>query len=169
MGEQRSQETPGSAGGGHSEVTLFSRKRSHKLVKRFVNRRRNKWFILAPVAEFRISLCAFDFFQYWCLMCILVSSQWFNHVVVSLTGRHTLWRCLQSTVTPVLASMLEVMDRYANLDLLSDDRPSPGLMKLWLEILADSQVLNLTPVQKPRYCVLPFLYDSHSEFNQHKA
>uniref|UniRef100_A0A3Q2W9T3 RING-type E3 ubiquitin transferase n=1 Tax=Haplochromis burtoni TaxID=8153 RepID=A0A3Q2W9T3_HAPBU len=70
------------------------------------------------------------------------------------TLRHTLWRCLQSTVTPILASMLEVMDRYANLDLLSDDRTGPGLIQLWLDILGDSQVLQLTPPQKQRYFVL---------------
>ncbi|KAM6964707.1 E3 ubiquitin-protein ligase rnf213-beta [Tautogolabrus adspersus] len=63
------------------------------------------------------------------------------------TLRHTLWRCLQSTVTPILASMLEMMDRYANLDLLSDDRLSWGLMKFWLDIFADSQILDLTPLQ----------------------
>ncbi|XP_067343642.1 E3 ubiquitin-protein ligase rnf213-beta isoform X4 [Channa argus] len=63
------------------------------------------------------------------------------------TLRHTLWRRLQSTVTPILASMLEVMDRYGNLDLLSDDRLSQGLIKLWLDILADSQILDLTPPQ----------------------
>lgn len=71
--------------------------------------------------------------------------------------RHTLWRCLQSTVTPILASMLEVMDRYANLDLLSDDRTGPGLIQLWLDILGDSQVLQLTPPQKQRYFALPLL------------
>ncbi|XP_049419183.1 E3 ubiquitin-protein ligase rnf213-beta isoform X2 [Epinephelus fuscoguttatus] len=65
------------------------------------------------------------------------------------TLRHTLWRCLQSTVTPILANMLEVMDRYANLDLLSDDRLSQGLIKLWLDILADSQIVSLTPHQNP--------------------
>ncbi|XP_076616648.1 E3 ubiquitin-protein ligase rnf213-beta isoform X2 [Chaetodon auriga] len=65
------------------------------------------------------------------------------------TLRHTLWRCLQSTVTPTLASMLEVMDRYANLDLLSDGRLSQGQIRLWLDILADSQVLDLTPLQNP--------------------
>ncbi|KAF3854020.1 hypothetical protein F7725_014708 [Dissostichus mawsoni] len=65
------------------------------------------------------------------------------------TWRHTLWRCLQSTVTPILANMLEVMDRYANLDLLSGDRLSEGLIKLWLDILADSQSLGLTTVQNP--------------------
>ncbi|XP_070782783.1 E3 ubiquitin-protein ligase rnf213-beta [Enoplosus armatus] len=65
------------------------------------------------------------------------------------TLRHTLWRFLQSTVTPVLASMLEVMDRYANLDLLSSDRLSQGLLKLWLDILADSQIVELMPNQNP--------------------
>ncbi|XP_073346346.1 E3 ubiquitin-protein ligase rnf213-beta [Pagrus major] len=63
------------------------------------------------------------------------------------TLRHTLWRCLQSTVTPTLANMLEVMDRYANLDLLSEGRLGQGLLKLWLDILADSQILDLTAPQ----------------------
>ncbi len=88
---------------------------------------------------------------------------------VSLTDRHALWSCLQSTVTPILASMLEVMDRYANLDLLSDDRLSQGLIKLWLDILADSQTLDLTPLPNPRYCGLRLLCNSHSEYNEQKA
>lgn len=74
-----------------------------------------------------------------------------DSTVLSLCGRHTLWRCLQSTVTPVLANMLEVMDRYANLDMLSGDRLSQRLVQLWLDILEDSKVLDLTPPQKPRY------------------
>ncbi|XP_043958780.1 E3 ubiquitin-protein ligase rnf213-beta isoform X1 [Gambusia affinis] len=65
------------------------------------------------------------------------------------TLRHTLWRCLQSTVTPVLASILEVIDRYSNLDLLTGDRLSPGLFKLWIDILADLQVLHLAPPSNP--------------------
>ncbi|AWP18160.1 putative E3 ubiquitin-protein ligase RNF213-like [Scophthalmus maximus] len=65
------------------------------------------------------------------------------------TLRHTLWRRLQSAVIPILASMLEAMDRFANLDLLSDQTLSRGLTTLWLDILADSQVLDLTPLQKP--------------------
>uniref|UniRef100_A0A3Q2ZEQ8 RING-type E3 ubiquitin transferase n=1 Tax=Kryptolebias marmoratus TaxID=37003 RepID=A0A3Q2ZEQ8_KRYMA len=51
------------------------------------------------------------------------------------TLRHTLWRCLQATVTPILASMLEVLDRYSNLDLVSEDRLSPGLIQLWMDLL----------------------------------
>uniref|UniRef100_A0A3P8SYM7 RING-type E3 ubiquitin transferase n=1 Tax=Amphiprion percula TaxID=161767 RepID=A0A3P8SYM7_AMPPE len=62
---------------------------------------------------------------------------------------HTLWRCLQSTVMPILANMLEFMDRYGNLDLLSDDRLSQGLIQLWLDILEDSQSLHRTPFQNP--------------------
>lgn len=67
-----------------------------------------------------------------------------------LYGRHSLWRYLQSTVTPILANMLEVMDRYANLDQLSDDRLSEGRINLWLDIFADSQILDLTPHQNTR-------------------
>lgn len=78
--------------------------------------------------------------------------------MLSLSGRHTLWRYLQSTVTPILASMLEVMDRYGSLDQLSDDRLSQGLVKLWLDILADLQTLDPTPLQNPRYCQLLPLY-----------
>uniref|UniRef100_A0A3B5AGX5 RING-type E3 ubiquitin transferase n=1 Tax=Stegastes partitus TaxID=144197 RepID=A0A3B5AGX5_9TELE len=66
-----------------------------------------------------------------------------NLTVLSFSGRHTLWRCLQSTVTPILATMLEVMDRYGNLDLLSDDRLSQGLIQLWLDILEDSMNSSL--------------------------
>uniref|UniRef100_A0A3Q3EUN5 RING-type E3 ubiquitin transferase n=1 Tax=Labrus bergylta TaxID=56723 RepID=A0A3Q3EUN5_9LABR len=53
----------------------------------------------------------------------------YSNVESALVWIHTLWRCLQSTVTPILASMFEMMDRYANLDLLSDDQFSWGLMK----------------------------------------
>lgn len=47
------------------------------------------------------------------------------------------------------------MDRFANLDLLSSGKLSQGLVKLWLNILADSQILDLTASQKPRYCGTP--------------
>nr|XP_046210346.1 E3 ubiquitin-protein ligase rnf213-beta isoform X1 [Oncorhynchus gorbuscha]XP_046210347.1 E3 ubiquitin-protein ligase rnf213-beta isoform X1 [Oncorhynchus gorbuscha]XP_046210348.1 E3 ubiquitin-protein ligase rnf213-beta isoform X1 [Oncorhynchus gorbuscha] len=63
------------------------------------------------------------------------------------TLRHTLWRCLQSTLTPVLAYMVEVLDRDANLDLLISAGLSQALIQLWLDILADRQILDLTPPQ----------------------
>lgn len=72
-------------------------------------------------------------------------------VFLHLSARHTLWRHLQGVVTPLLASMVEVMDRFANLELLSDGNLSCGLVELWLNILADSQILDLTASQKPRY------------------
>ncbi|XP_036391600.1 E3 ubiquitin-protein ligase rnf213-beta-like [Megalops cyprinoides] len=63
------------------------------------------------------------------------------------TLRHTLWRCLQSTLTPVLAQVLGVLDRDANLDLLCCSGVSQGLRKLWLDILEDPQTLDLTQPQ----------------------
>ncbi|XP_020567705.1 E3 ubiquitin-protein ligase rnf213-beta isoform X2 [Oryzias latipes] len=63
------------------------------------------------------------------------------------TLRHTLWRCLQSSVMPLLAGMLEVMDRYSNLELLSTRRLSGGLLRLWVDILADSQILHHSPLK----------------------
>ncbi|XP_031417458.1 E3 ubiquitin-protein ligase rnf213-beta isoform X2 [Clupea harengus] len=60
------------------------------------------------------------------------------------TLRHTLWRCLQSTLTPVLARILEVLDRNANLDLAYCAGLSEGLIDFWLDILDDKQILDLT-------------------------
>lgn len=54
-------------------------------------------------------------------------------------------------MTPLLANILEVVDRFANLDLFAEGKLSQGLEKLWLDILADSQILDLTVSQKPRY------------------
>ncbi|KAJ3608504.1 hypothetical protein NHX12_025551 [Muraenolepis orangiensis] len=65
------------------------------------------------------------------------------------TLRHTVWRCLQSRVTPVLASVVEVLDRGANLDLLLGGRLSPGLTGLWLDVFSDAQILDLTAPQTP--------------------
>uniref|UniRef100_A0A3B3CNS2 RING-type domain-containing protein n=1 Tax=Oryzias melastigma TaxID=30732 RepID=A0A3B3CNS2_ORYME len=60
---------------------------------------------------------------------------------------HTLWRCLQSSVIPHLASMLEVLDRYSNLELLSNSGLNISLLHLWVDILADSQILHLSPLK----------------------
>lgn len=38
------------------------------------------------------------------------------------------------------------------MDLLSDERLSQGLRKLWLDILADTQILELPSAQNTRYC-----------------
>ncbi|XP_072523911.1 E3 ubiquitin-protein ligase rnf213-beta [Salminus brasiliensis] len=63
------------------------------------------------------------------------------------TLRHTLWRCLQGVLTPVLARVLEVLDRDSNLDLLYDARLSEGLIQFWLDIFSDQHILDLTPPQ----------------------
>uniref|UniRef100_A0A3P9MK09 RZ-type domain-containing protein n=1 Tax=Oryzias latipes TaxID=8090 RepID=A0A3P9MK09_ORYLA len=69
------------------------------------------------------------------------------------TLRHTLWRCLQSSVMPLLAGILEVMDRYSNLELLSTRRLSGGLLRLWVDILADSQILHHSPLKNQEVLV----------------
>ncbi|KAL7869589.1 hypothetical protein AOLI_G00135770 [Acnodon oligacanthus] len=60
------------------------------------------------------------------------------------TLRHTLWRCLQGVLTPVLARVLEVLDRDSNLDLLYDAGLSEGLIQFWLDIFSDEQILDLS-------------------------
>ncbi|XP_036427896.1 E3 ubiquitin-protein ligase rnf213-beta isoform X2 [Colossoma macropomum] len=60
------------------------------------------------------------------------------------TLRHTLWRCLQGVLTPVLARVLEILDRDSNLDLLYDAGLSEGLIQFWLDIFSDEQILDLS-------------------------
>lgn len=65
--------------------------------------------------------------------------------------RFTLWRCLQSDLTPILAHILEVLDRDANLDLAYCAGLSEGMIDLWLNILEDKQILELTILQTSGY------------------
>ncbi|XP_051530047.1 E3 ubiquitin-protein ligase rnf213-beta-like isoform X2 [Myxocyprinus asiaticus] len=60
------------------------------------------------------------------------------------TLRHTLWRSAQCVLTPVLARVLEVLDRDHNLNLLYGENLSEGLVKFWLDIFEDQQLLDLT-------------------------
>ncbi|XP_076154175.1 E3 ubiquitin-protein ligase rnf213-beta isoform X2 [Alosa pseudoharengus] len=66
------------------------------------------------------------------------------------TLRHTLWRCLLSTLTPILARILEVLDRDANLDLAYSAGLSEELIDFWLDIFDDKQILDLTFSQTSR-------------------
>lgn len=58
--------------------------------------------------------------------------------------RHTLWRCLQGVLTPILAHILEVLDRDSNLDLVYGAGLSEGLVQLWLDIFDDGQILDFS-------------------------
>lgn len=155
MGEQRSQETSGTAGGGNSQVRLFHSKTLKEMGLLVIY-----WFLVCFLTV--SSQCAFSLRsrarfpvpRWWHFICTL-------HILFCcpkdliqfsffLCNRHTLWRHLQSTVTPLLASMVEVMDRFANLDLLTDRSLSQGLLNLWLDILDDPQILDPTPLQKSR-------------------
>uniref|UniRef100_A0A4X1UID3 E3 ubiquitin-protein ligase RNF213 n=1 Tax=Sus scrofa TaxID=9823 RepID=A0A4X1UID3_PIG len=64
------------------------------------------------------------------------------------TFRHTLWKRVQSTVTPLLASMISFIDRDGNLELLaSPDSPS-WARDLWMFIFSDVKLLNIPVVTR---------------------
>lgn len=65
--------------------------------------------------------------------------------------RHTLWRFLQGFLTPVLAQVLEVLDRDCNLNLLYGEGLSEGLAQFWLDIFENQQLLDLNLSQNARY------------------
>ncbi|KAA0724979.1 E3 ubiquitin-protein ligase rnf213-beta [Triplophysa tibetana] len=66
-----------------------------------------------------------------------------NHEALQEGGtlRHTLWRHLQGILCPLLARVLEVLDRDCNLGLLYG--LSDGLVQFWLDIFQDQQLLDL--------------------------
>lgn len=68
-----------------------------------------------------------------------------------LIHRHTLWRCLQGVLTPILARILEVLDRDSNLDLVYGAGLNEGLVQFWLDIFDDGQILDLPVPQNSRY------------------
>ncbi|XP_060751752.1 E3 ubiquitin-protein ligase rnf213-beta isoform X2 [Tachysurus vachellii] len=79
------------------------------------------------------------------------SADWVNRQIMKRealqeggTLRHTLWRCLQGVLTPILARMLEVLDRDCNLDLVYGAGLSEGLVQFWLDIFDDGQILDLS-------------------------
>ncbi|XP_047673206.1 E3 ubiquitin-protein ligase rnf213-beta isoform X2 [Tachysurus fulvidraco] len=79
------------------------------------------------------------------------SGDWVNRQIMKRealqeggTLRHTLWRCLQGVLTPILAHMLEVLDRDCNLDLVYCTGLSEGLVQFWLDIFDDGQILDLS-------------------------
>lgn len=82
----------------------------------------------------------------------MIELKWINtsFFVSFFSDRHTLWRCLQTALTPVLARVLEVLDRDANLDLAYCAGLSDGLIGLWLDIASDQQILDLTLIHTSR-------------------
>ncbi|KAM3618897.1 uncharacterized protein V6R79_000067 [Siganus canaliculatus] len=57
------------------------------------------------------------------------------------TFLHTLWRKIQAVVTPLLATLVSVIDRDCNLDLLLEK--NDDITKLWLEIFAKKEMLQV--------------------------
>uniref|UniRef100_A0A8C4L8F9 E3 ubiquitin-protein ligase RNF213 n=1 Tax=Equus asinus asinus TaxID=83772 RepID=A0A8C4L8F9_EQUAS len=59
------------------------------------------------------------------------------------TFRHTLWKRVQGTVTPLLASMISFIDRDGNLELLTRPDAPSWARDLWMFIFSDIKLLNI--------------------------
>ncbi|XP_062976189.1 E3 ubiquitin-protein ligase RNF213-like [Elgaria multicarinata webbii] len=59
------------------------------------------------------------------------------------TFRHTLWKRVQSVVTPFLAYIVSVLDRDCNLDLLVNPTTENCVKDLWMFIFSDQKLLNI--------------------------
>lgn len=57
--------------------------------------------------------------------------------------RHTLWKRVQGAVTPLLASMVAVIDRDSNLELLARPDAPAWAQELWMFIFSDVNLLNI--------------------------
>ncbi|KAM9596356.1 E3 ubiquitin-protein ligase RNF213-like isoform 2-T2 [Trichechus inunguis] len=62
------------------------------------------------------------------------------------TFRHTLWKRVQTAVTPLLASMISFIDRDGNLELLIKPDFPPWARDLWMFIFSDIKLLNIPSV-----------------------
>ncbi|XP_023412590.2 E3 ubiquitin-protein ligase RNF213 isoform X4 [Loxodonta africana] len=63
------------------------------------------------------------------------------------TFRHTLWKRVQTVVTPLLASMISFIDRDGNLELLIKPDFPPWARDLWMFIFSDVKLLDIPPVR----------------------
>ncbi|XP_073901038.1 E3 ubiquitin-protein ligase RNF213 isoform X4 [Castor canadensis] len=59
------------------------------------------------------------------------------------TFRHTLWKRVQGVVTPLLASMISVIDRDGNLELLTRPDSPAWARDLWMFIFSDTKLLHI--------------------------
>ncbi|KAM4802762.1 E3 ubiquitin-protein ligase RNF213-like [Urocitellus parryii] len=59
------------------------------------------------------------------------------------TFRHTLWKRVQSVVTPLLASMISLIDRDGNLELLIRPDSPAWARDLWMFIFSNTKLLNI--------------------------
>ncbi|KAF6091974.1 hypothetical protein HJG60_000149 [Phyllostomus discolor] len=59
------------------------------------------------------------------------------------TFRHTLWKRVQGAVTPLLASMISVIDRDGNLELLAVPEVPSWTRDLWMFIFSDLKLLSI--------------------------
>ncbi|XP_034002602.1 E3 ubiquitin-protein ligase rnf213-alpha-like isoform X2 [Trematomus bernacchii] len=75
------------------------------------------------------------------------------------TFLHTLWRKIQAVVTPLLATLVSVIDRDCNLELLLNE--CDDIRNLWLEIFGSKQMLHV-PFKRVESNSSVLMVQSHS-------
>ncbi|XP_013361468.1 PREDICTED: E3 ubiquitin-protein ligase RNF213 isoform X2 [Chinchilla lanigera] len=66
------------------------------------------------------------------------------------TFRHTLWKRVQGAITPLLASMIALLDRDTNLELLAQSDLPTWTRDLWMFIFSDDKLLDIPLVHNMR-------------------
>ncbi|XP_077980164.1 E3 ubiquitin-protein ligase rnf213-alpha-like [Glandiceps talaboti] len=97
-----------------------------------------------------------------------LASQWLSReavtgekVQVHGTFRRAIWQSLVGTVTPLLAEVIAFSDRNDNLDLIKMAKPNSWVHRLWLEILRNpnlselSYEMFLSQVKKAQKDIIP--------------
>ncbi|KAM5170405.1 E3 ubiquitin-protein ligase RNF213-like [Mantella aurantiaca] len=64
------------------------------------------------------------------------------------TFRQTLWKRVQTAVTPLLSQILDFVDRNANLDLLVNHSVEDYMKCLWMHIFQDEKLLPISDSQR---------------------
>ena len=71
--------------------------------------------------------------------------------------RQTLWKRVQGAVTPLLASVISVIDRDGNLELLAAPDVPSWTRDLWMFIFSDLKLLNVPLAANASRCSADFL------------
>ncbi|XP_054544611.1 E3 ubiquitin-protein ligase RNF213 isoform X2 [Talpa occidentalis] len=86
------------------------------------------------------------------------------------TFRHTLWRRIQATVTPLLASLVATVDRDDNLELLARPGSPRWVGQLWMLVFSDTKLLDIplvTGATRPGGEASPVVVQSFMSRPQH--
>ncbi|XP_042525946.1 E3 ubiquitin-protein ligase RNF213 [Dipodomys spectabilis] len=88
------------------------------------------------------------------------------------TFRHSLWKRVQGTVSPLLASMISLMDRDGNLELLTRPDTPAWVQAVWMFIFGDVKFLDIPLVANTMAAkseMPPILVQSDMSLPEHES